>query len=565
MILGIDFGTNNSLAAAFKDGEVVIVKSKNGSYSIPSVISIDEDGKLYIGDAALQRKKEYPSMAIDMFKCSLGTEEVFTIGDKKFNAQELSTILLKSIKEEAESFFGEEINEAVISVPAFFNNLQRKSVMQAGKLAGFDVKRIVNEPTATALAYGVQNMKNNVSKKKVIIVLDLGGGTFDISVMEVNVNSIQAVAVCGDNKLGGNDFTERLISLFMKQNLVDEELTVEESSYLFNQAQIAKHQLSLEGKGEIKCTIGNKKYEYLITEKEYEKACEDLLEKIRKLTLQAIKESKYEPYEIEDIIMVGGGTKLSIVKKMIEKMIGKDIDYTINSDEAVVRGMALQGALLTNAKGIGKFTITDICSHYIGTIVFNHNEYDVAKSFDVIIEKNTVLPVKKTVEHYSWPAIWIFQVLQCENELGIDAVELDRFDYAVPDLGINERIVVEKSIIYDENGIIYAEVHIPATGVKYSKVIQTEVNEFSKEEMAKLIENLQSIDFKSKETDENAILLARAERIYSEATGKERENINTRIVAFEKALDSEKVASIEQERENLTRILDMYENMEWRI
>lgn len=580
MILGIDLGTSNSMAAVYKDKKVELVKSRTGSHIIPSVVSMDENGAFYTGDMALQRKKQYPDMTVQMFKRSMGTAALFELGEKKFKAEELSTILLKAIKEEAEAYFGEEITDAVISVPAFFNNPQRKAVMEAGKQAGFDVKRIINEPTAAAVAYGIHGMEqmedginqsngtkaNGETKHKdVIIVLDLGGGTFDISVMEVDDSVMEVVAICGDNKLGGGDFTQRLVELFKEANAIHSELTIEENARLWEKAQQAKHQITAEGFGEIKCVIEEREYRYAITEAEYEDACYDLLDRMRKLTLQAVEESKYEPYEVKDIIMVGGGTKLSIVRKMIEKMIGKDIRYKINPDEAVVRGAALQGALLTREEGLKELIMTDICSHYIGDAVSHRCEYDMAKNFDVIIPKNTTIPVKRTVQQYAWPARWIFEVLQCENEFGIDVVPLDKFYYVVPDLGTSQTVMVEKTIFYDVNGIMYAEVYIPATEVRYSKVLQSEDEEYLEQETATKLEKLNLIQHNMGEKDEDELLMARAERMYEEATGKERETINKHITAYESARNARKISEMRQTREALIKLLDAYENVigEW--
>ena len=241
MILGIDLGTSNSLAAAYIDGEVVLVKNKAGGHTIPSVISADIEGNVYTGDLAIHRENQYGDMSVSIFKRSMGTGKKFWLGDISYTAEELSSILLKAIRNQAEEFFGEEITEAVISVPAFFNNFQRKSVINAGKIAGFDVKRIINEPTAAAIAYGVQNTDED---RKVIIVLDLGGGTFDISVMEVNGSVMEVVAVCGDNKLGGGDFTKRLIKLFKEYNSIEGELDKEDETALWNEAEKAKHQIT---------------------------------------------------------------------------------------------------------------------------------------------------------------------------------------------------------------------------------------------------------------------------------------------------------------------------------
>ena len=558
MILGIDLGTSNSLAAAYIDGEAVLVKNKAGSPVFPSVISMDSEGNIYAGDVALHRKKQFNESSVSMFKRSIGSGDKFLLGDKSYNAKDLSGILLKAIKNQAEDFFGEEINEAVISVPAFFNNYQRVAVIEAGKIAGFDVKRIVNEPTAAALAYGVQNMHEE-SLQKVIIVLDLGGGTFDISVMEVSENIMEVVAVCGDNKLGGGDFTKRLIKLFKEHNNITVELSDTEDNLLWNEAQKAKHQITTEGLGKMNCIISDVSYEYAITEEEYANECFDLLEKIRKLTLQAVEESAYNPSDVSDIIMVGGGTKLSIVRKMMEKMIGKKIDYSINPDEAVVRGVATYGALINNDENVAKIVLTDICSHYIGVGSYFSDEYDKASAFDIVVKKNTTIPVRKMVKHYSRPAVWIFQVLQCENEYGIDSVILDEFTYITPELNTPNRIEVQKSIIIDSDGIIYAEAYIPANNMRYSKVVQYDDASYTSEETNKKIDELKSMNFNNYGNQEDVLLMARADRLYTEKVGRDRERISESILAYENALSNGKKALIEQRKEELIACLNYYE------
>lgn len=556
MILGIDLGTSNSLAAAVKDGEVIIVKNKAGGEVIPSVLSVDEQGNIYAGDMAIHRKNKYGDKTIGMFKRSMGSSDKFSLNDKEYSARELSAILLKAIKNMAEEYFEEEINEAVISVPAFFNNLQRKAVIDAGKLAGFDVKRIVNEPTAAAVAYGVKNTEEDT---KVILVLDLGGGTFDISVMEVNGNVMEVVAVCGDNKLGGGDFTRRLIELFKKHHNITKSLSKEEEESLFSKAEIAKKEITLEGKATIKCMIDGSEYVYEITESEYEGGCTDLIEKIRKLTIRAIEESKYEPSEIKDILMVGGGTKLSSVKKMVEKMIGSEAAYKINPEEAVVRGVALYGALMDKDESVNKIVMTDICPHYIGCFATDGKDYDCVGIFEPILKKNTTIPAKKTIVHYSWPNTWELSVLQCDNEYGIDAVQLDAFRYEVPYLNNDNRVEIHKSTIIDSDGIIYSEVFIPVNGMKYGKVVQLDEVEMSKEEIENRIKEINNFSNNHNEQDEFEELLARGERVYAEASGKMRDVIADYLGKYEEVLETGKLAKIKQEADVLKKFLDVCE------
>ena len=392
MILGIDLGTSNSIAAVYKDGNVHMIPVSSGGYVTPSVVNLDENGKFCVGEIAKNRKNRYPAETVDMFKRSMGSETLFTIGDMKLKAEELSAIVLKSIKIDAESYLQEEIADVVISVPAFFNNPQREAVLRAGELAGFNVKKIINEPTSAAMAYGMQCVENN--KERVIMVLDLGGGTFDISIMEVAENTMEVIAICGDNNLGGNDFTARLVEAFLESNDIAVELIMEERSRLWAKAEKGKLAISDNGIGEICCEIRGNEYSYKVTEEEYEKLCFDLLDKIRRLTLRAVAESPYKPEEISDIIMVGGGTKLSIVKNMIERMMDKQIEYEINPDEAVVIGAAMQGALLEHNEEVNQLIMTDICPYYIMSITDDRRMCDLVKVPNIVINKNSTIPTR---------------------------------------------------------------------------------------------------------------------------------------------------------------------------
>lgn len=560
MILGIDLGTSNSMAAVYQDGKPVLIQSRTGSHLIPSVVSVDENGMFYTGDVAQARKRNHPDTTVDMFKRSMGTETTFRIGDKEIRAEELSAVLIRGIKEDAEYFLGEEITDAIISVPAFFTNSQRKAVIQAGELAGFRVRRIVNEPTAAAIAYSMQNrdVMEEGEEEQVIIVLDLGGGTFDISVMEVSEGVMEVIAICGDNKLGGGDFTKRLIELFVQANAIEREWTVEEKALLWEQAEKAKYQITREGKGEIRCVFDGQEYTYSITEAEYENACMDLLERIRKLTMRTVEESKYLPEEIDEIIMVGGGTRLSIVYKMIEKMSGKKLDYKINPDEAVAMGAAIQGALLEKNKDVKDLVMTDICPHYIGLYIKDTRGYDTKIEFDVVIPKNTTIPAKRKTIHHSRPAGWVNNVIQSEDRYGIKASELGSIHFRTPELG-KETVELHKSITYDINGIIHMEVYVPETGVKYESLIRDDNCELTMEEAKKRMEELQYMNLGPRENEQDSLLMAKAEKMYAEYTGGSRERIGMEIAAFEKAIHDGKVSRIASARANLQELLNLYE------
>ena len=558
MILGIDLGTSNSLAAAYIDGEVKLLKNASGSHKYPSVISISENNVIYTGEEALMRKKLYAEKTVEMFKRSMGRNITYSLGNKEYKAEDLSAMLLKSIKKDAEEFFGEKIDEAIISVPAFFNNHQRKAVILAGELAGFKVRRIVNEPTAAAIAYGITKKENVDVDKKVIAVLDLGGGTFDISIIECDDNIMEVVAVCGDNELGGGDFTNIIVKMFLEKNGINRELSTEEKELVWDKAQKAKHQITELGIAKIECEIEGVCYNYSISETEYEEACMDLLEKIRKLVIKAVDESKYYLEEITDIVLVGGGTRLSIVQKCINKMLGREVEYSINPDEAVVRGVALQGALINKEDGVEDLIVTDICPKYIGKKSSRIVEYDNDIEFEIIVNKNTPIPTKKKLGkriNYRKGA-WDMILIESEDALGIKSNELCDFSYKNPEL---EGVIYEwYYVTYDINGLIYVEVNYPQTGASYGTVVGNDDLGLSDEEIYKQKEELDKM-FSTEKNDENTLIISRAERMYEECLGDKRKIIGEYIEALEEAINMGKEKDIVERRNALNNILDLYE------
>ena len=237
MLIGIDLGTTNCLAAYFSEEEPKLIPNKQGEYLTPSIISVDEEDQLYIGATARERKVKYPEQTVEVFKRSMGTEKQFLMGRRKMDAVTLSSIMLKSLKEDAERFLEQPVTEAIISVPAYFNELQRKATKQAGELAGLEVKRIINEPTAAALAYGV----GKKDLDQVVLVFDLGGGTFDVSILEFCDGIVEVHAIAGDNYIGGEDFTQILVELFCKKAGCDmEKLSAKELAHVRNQCEAAK-------------------------------------------------------------------------------------------------------------------------------------------------------------------------------------------------------------------------------------------------------------------------------------------------------------------------------------
>lgn len=573
MILGIDLGTSNSMAAVYKEGRPIIIESRTGKKAIPSFVSVDEKGNFFAGDVAKERAIPYPEQTVGNFKRGMGTEKMFSIGGKELKAVELSAIVLRNIKADAEKFLGEEIKEAVISVPAFFSNPQRKAVLQAGELAGFQVRQIVNEPTAAAMAYGAREeaSKENTGETNVLMVMDLGGGTFDISIVEQTDDIMEVVAVCGDNHLGGEDFTRLLMKLFLEANGIQEPLKQGEEMALWKQAEQAKRMFAIFGTGKMHGEIEGKSYVYEISEQDYEKECFPLLERIRKLALKSVEESKYEMQDISEILMVGGGLKLSVIQNMIIKLMGKQLEYKLDPDEAVAQGAALAGHLLEQQHGVKDLIMTDVCPYDLGCYVNERQGYDFQQQFEVLIKKNTTIPAKR-VKYSSVegkPGKRVFSLLQKTEGYANEAVALGKIYYRIPAIkggnchsaAESGKCHIERTIIYDVNGIVKVEIYIHENDLRKEMYVLNENCELTMEEARKRMEELEYLKASPLEEEDNRLLAARAERMYAECTGKEREQINLYLKQFENAMNSYDEERIAAAREQLKYLLDSIEEI----
>ena len=342
MIVGIDLGTTNSLVAVYKDEGVTIIPNRLGEKLTPSVVSFAEDGTVYVGKTAKERSILYPDRTVSLFKRNMGTNKEYEIGLDVYTPQDIAAILLKTLKEDAQNYLGEEITEAVISVPAYFNDAQRKATTLAAYLAGIRVNRIISEPTAATIAYGIENMDLNTR----FLVFDLGGGTFDVSILEKYEQILEVRAVAGDNHIGGEDFTDVLIKMFLKDhNLKIEDIDRKTYAYIRKQAENAKCKLGLDKEITIKCIVEDEEYESVFSLDRYENECHHLLERIRKPIERTLKDAKLRLCDIDEIILIGGGTKLSLIRKYVSRLFGRIPNSEINPEEVVVMGVALAAAI----------------------------------------------------------------------------------------------------------------------------------------------------------------------------------------------------------------------------
>ena len=559
-IVGIDLGTTNSLVACFKDNVPVVIKNVYGETLTPSIVSVDENGEVFVGKIAKERQITHPESTASLFKRHMGTKKEYKLGDKKFLPEELSSLIIRNLKADAEEFLGEEVTEAVISVPAYFNDTQRKATKRAGELAGLKVERIINEPTAAAIAYGLHEKNANTK----FLVFDLGGGTFDISVLELYKNIMEVRAVAGDNYLGGEDFTKVLMEIFARRNDLDlNDLDSKTYNLLRKQAEVSKRNFSKEKIAELSIKIDDKEIKETISSSEFEKDCELLLAKLRKPIERALSDAAIKLKEIDTIVLVGGGTKLPLIRSFVGKLFGRLPATNINPDEVVAMGAAVQAAMKKRDKAIKEIVLTDVCPYTLGTntSIQKPGGYYESGHFFPIIERNTVIPVSRVERLYTvkdnQKKISV-EILQGESRLAKENILLGEITVSVPPSRGGEQ-AIDVRYTYDINGILEVEVTVVSTGVKKTMVIEKNPGHMSKEEVQERLEELKEIKIHPREKEENKHLIARGERLYEESIGLARTYIAQGISDFEDALDKQDEREISRAYEELKKLLNEIE------
>lgn len=557
MIVGIDLGTTNSLIAYFTEEGPKIIPNRLGKSLTPSVVSVDREGNVYVGETARERMSLYPDTVAETFKRSMGTERDYILSGKHFRPEELSSLVLRALKEDAESFLGEEVTEAVISVPAYFDDKRRTATKRAGELAGLKVERMISEPTAAAVAYGLYDK----TKDTRFLVFDLGGGTFDVSILELYHNILEVRAVAGDNYLGGEDFTEVMAKLFLqKAKLQMQNLSEKEQVRLFREAERAKCAINDTDVVAISFLYKEETLEQKITYKEYEEACEELLMKIREPVKKSLADAGLKLSDIDEVLLIGGATRLTIVRDFLIRLFRKFPDTRMNPDETVALGAAVQAAMKERREEVKEVILTDVCSFTLGTEVVV--EYDEGKyedgRFCPIIERNTVIPASHTERLYTArdnQSKVRVRVLQGESRFARNNLFLGELEIDIPK-GPKGRESVDVTYTYDINSLLEVEVTVVSTGESRKMVIKGQENEMTEEEIKKRMEELAYLKIQPRDYEENRLVLTRAERMYEETLGERRRTLDRYITAFEAALKAGDHDEIMEAREALNEVLE---------
>ncbi|MFL0267973.1 molecular chaperone HscC [Candidatus Clostridium radicumherbarum] len=558
-VVGIDLGTTNSLVAYWSEEGPKIIQNVFGDKLTPSVVSIDENDEILIGKVAKERLISHPNLTISAFKRYMGTDKKIQLGRHSFSPEELSSFILKSLKEDAEAFLGEEVTEAVISVPAYFNDLQRKATKKAAEIAGLKVERLISEPTAAAITYGLHQEESETK----FVVFDLGGGTFDVSILEMFEGVMEVKAIAGNNFLGGEDFTNLLVNYFLDKEKIDlETLSFKDRALLYKQGEMCKRSLGENGSGTMTFTLEESNYEVSINKLQFEKLADKLLLKLSHPVERALMDAEISPREVDAVILIGGATRMPIIKNIVGKMFGKLPYSNINPDEAVALGAAIQVALKERNEALSEVILTDVCPYTLGIEIAkqkNKNAFE-AGYFSPIIERNTPIPVSR-VESFvtvrdKQDKISV-KIYQGESRRVEENIKLGELEVKVPkDKRGNQGIDVR--FTYDINGILEVEVLVLSTGVKNRIVVNKNQEGMSEREIEKRLDELKKIKIHPRDKMENKLLIAKAERMYEETLGEKRQYVGNLIEIFEQALytqEERKVAKAAKEfRERLEQL-----------
>lgn len=558
MLIGIDLGTTNSLVACFRNGKAEIIPNRLGEHLTPSVVSVDSNGTVYVGRSAKERAMLHPLESASVFKRSMGTDREYQLGGWKLRAEELSSLVLRSLKEDAESYLGEPVTDAIISVPAYFNDLQRKATKRAGELAGLNVVRIINEPTAAAIAHGMT--EQNDSR---YLVFDLGGGTFDVSILELYQPIMEVHAIAGDNFIGGEDFTDVLYDLFLQSTgIAPETLDLNTRSEIRKNAENCKCAFSHSSEVIMCCTIHGQMHILRLTLEEYERACAPLLDRLRKPIERSLRDAGVSLQEIDQIVLVGGATRSPVVRKFVSKLFGRIPCFGVNPDEAVAIGAALQCGIKSRDKEIQEIVLTDVCPFTLGTeVMMDNGVFEEPGHYLPIIERNTVIPVSRTetlyTAHENQTRITV-KILQGESRMSQNNLLLGELSVPVP-AGPKGKEAVDITYTYDVNSLLEVEVYVHSSKLRRKILIQGNKSRLSQEEAEKRMEALQYLKQNPRDEEPNRLALLRGERLYEEATGDTRIAIDRAMMEFDRALKKQDRTEIERAREKLNKFLDELE------
>lgn len=547
-VIGIDLGTTNSLVSVFRNGKIELIPNSVGEYLTPSVVSFGDDGQVYVGKIAREMLVTHPDKTFCEFKRHMGTNFTYTVGDKEYKAEELSALVLRKLKEDAENYLKEEVTEAVISVPAYFNDDKRCATKNAGQLADLKVERLINEPSAVALKHHTLNgdMEN-------FIIFDFGGGTLDVSLVEAYDNMVEIRAVAGDNYLGGKDFNEAIAEHFEKANFPKESLKAEERNIVLKEAEKLKIALSKQNQASRTFFLKGKEYTMSLSNQELIHIAAYLFKRMSEPIKKVLNDSKMSWDEIDKIILVGGSSKMPVVKQYISSISQVPVVMDENPDESIALGVGMAATIKQRMGGFKDLILSDICPFSLGVEI-------VGGVFSPIIERNDTLPCSKsgyyiTIKDYQEKLE--FNIYQGESMVARENLFLGTLEITdLPKVKAGQT-GVNVTFMYDINGIL--DIRIVGENQSIHKTILNKKITLTQDELQKKLTELKQLSMHPLGKERDRLLIERAKSLYMESNGEVRNNLASLIRDYEELLLTKNEQTIRQGYVKITLYLDALE------
>ena len=553
-MVGIDLGTTNSLVAHFENGEAIVLANEMGETLIPSAVAISEDGAMLVGRAAKDRLITSPESGRAFFKRDMGTTTSYRFGGRSWNPVECSAVVLREMKRIAELRLGRTVDKAVITVPAYFLDQQRQATVEAAQIAGLKVERLLNEPTAAALAYGYrENAELNT-----LLVFDLGGGTFDVTLLESFEGVVEVKASAGESRLGGEDYTEILMNWLCRKHQWNPPF----AERLRFRAEMEKVKRALTTND--RTTVAIQGNEVEVTRKDFGEATYELTQRLRPVVRRCIRDAQLTKKHLDGVLLVGGASRMPIVSAVLLDELDLEPNRSVDPDRVVALGAAVQAALCARNEAVKDLVLTDVCPHSLGVevskVIANqvHDGY-----FSPIIDRNTTVPLSRSERFNTLHAdqdVIHLKVYQGESRLTRENQRIG--EIRVKGLkhrnGQKDPGVIEVRFSYDMNGILEVEVTVLHNGQKVSEVFEQRPGTMSKEEIREAITRLQPLKTHPRDAPMNRARLERAGRLWTDVRGGERDALTMLIDAFERALASQDAARIREAGEDLDSFINPY-------
>lgn len=551
-MIGIDLGTTNSLVAVLRDGVPTVLENELGETLTPSAVAVAEDGAILVGRAAKDRLVNAPESGKAFFKRDMGTEARYTFGKRQWTPIECSAVILREMKRVAELRLGHPVDRAVITVPAYFHDTQRAATATAAKIAGLKVDRLINEPTAAALAHGYKQTED----ASTLLVFDLGGGTFDVTLLEVFEGVVEVKASAGESRLGGEDYTDALGAWISK------EYHFQPSPADGGKWRTKLEQLKRQLASQESATIQVGDASIPVTRSDFHAATSSLTGRLWPVVRRCLRDAGVTAKHLDAALLVGGASRMPLVAEGIRAVLNLEPNATLDPDRVVALGAAVQQALCDGAQAVGDLVLTDVCPHTLGVMVSKplapgHME---AGYFEPVIDRNTTVPVSRSKAfntlHPQQDELKI-QVFQGESRMVDDNLKIGDLNITGMRHQPNQQYpgVVEVRFTYDMNGLLEVEVTKLSNGIKTSKVFEQRPGSMTEAEISAALERLAPLKMHPRDSLENRARLERANRLFSELTGSLRSQLSDFIDQFESALSMQDQSQIDQTGSDIDRFM----------